>query len=94
MGKWVLKSINADWRGYKSRLKAAHYTPYTTDEERLENRPDEIPLEDFKLVLKYWGDEDVQVNKYWGVIYYAFNSIKINQCFLSYFLIGKGQEKC
>ncbi|KAK1388336.1 hypothetical protein POM88_016514 [Heracleum sosnowskyi] len=29
-------------------------------EERLEHRPRNIPLQDFKILLKYWGDEDVQ----------------------------------
>lgn len=48
------------WRGYKSRVKKAHYTAYKTDEERIKNRPDGIPLAEFKLLLMYWGDEDVQ----------------------------------
>ena len=34
---------------------------YETDEERLENRPDEIPLADFQVLLMYWGDEKIQV---------------------------------
>ncbi|KAL8154908.1 hypothetical protein AgCh_000312 [Apium graveolens] len=33
---------------------------YATDEERPENRPDDISLEDFKMLLKYWGHLDVQ----------------------------------
>ena len=57
----MLKSINSAWKGYKSRTKTAHYTAYATDEERLENRPEEIPLEEFKLLLQYWGDEDIKV---------------------------------
>ncbi|KAL6552755.1 hypothetical protein OROHE_008119 [Orobanche hederae] len=28
-----------------------------------ENRPDTIPLEDFKMLLKYWGDESVKIEK-------------------------------
>ncbi|KAL6580027.1 hypothetical protein OROMI_008051 [Orobanche minor] len=32
----------------------------TSDEKRFENRPHDIPLEDFKNLLKYWADEGVQ----------------------------------
>ncbi|KAL8146349.1 hypothetical protein AgCh_004186 [Apium graveolens] len=58
---WVLKSNNADWKGYKSHTKTKHFTAYDTDEERLENRPTEIPLEEFKLLLQYWGYQEIQV---------------------------------
>ncbi|KAK1368211.1 hypothetical protein POM88_034303 [Heracleum sosnowskyi] len=33
---------------------------FLQNEERLEHRPRNIPLQDFKILLKYWGDEDVQ----------------------------------
>lgn len=49
------------FRTYKSRVKETYYTAYTTDEERLKNRPREIPLAEFKILLKYWNDEKVQV---------------------------------
>lgn len=49
------------FRTYKSRVKATHYTAYASDEERLKNRPREIPLADFKILLNYWADEKVQV---------------------------------
>ena len=42
-------------------MKEKYYTKYNTDEDRMANRPTEIPLEDFKLLLKYWEDESVQV---------------------------------
>ncbi|XP_063948205.1 uncharacterized protein LOC108217084 [Daucus carota subsp. sativus] len=58
--KWINKTLNTCWRVHKSRVKKEHYTKYDTDEQRLENRPLEIPLEDFKLLLKYWADEGVQ----------------------------------
>ncbi|KAL6530263.1 hypothetical protein OROHE_014616 [Orobanche hederae] len=58
--QWVLCGIRDSWRGSKSRLKKAHYTKYKTDEEMLANRPKHIPLEDFKLLLMYWGDNQVQ----------------------------------
>lgn len=48
------------WRIHKSRFKVRYYTKYHTDEDRLKNRPQSIPLEKFKVLLKYWGDESVQ----------------------------------
>nr|XP_017239854.1 PREDICTED: uncharacterized protein LOC108212644 [Daucus carota subsp. sativus] len=53
---WVLKTMNDQFRSYKSRIKRDYYYPYPTDEERLENRPKEVPLADWKLLLKYWAD--------------------------------------
>lgn len=58
---WVEKTIQASWRGYKSRTKKTHYKAYDNDELRLKNRPNEIPLERFKILLAYWNDETVQV---------------------------------
>lgn len=57
----MLQTIQSSWRTRKSRIKKAHYLAFQTDEERIENRPDEIPLESFKMLLEYWNDESVQV---------------------------------
>ncbi|KAL8135257.1 hypothetical protein AgCh_010064 [Apium graveolens] len=59
--KYLNKTLNTLWRVHKSRVKKAHYTKYDSDEKRIQNRPHEIPLEDFKVLLKYWADEEVQV---------------------------------
>lgn len=58
--RWVEKTINTSWRVYKSRMKHRYYTKYATDEDIMANRPNSISLEDFKLLLKYWGYEAVQ----------------------------------
>lgn len=47
--------------GYKARIKRDHYYKYQTDEEKLENRPREVPLKDFKMLLEYWADEKIAV---------------------------------
>ncbi|KAK1365724.1 hypothetical protein POM88_041285 [Heracleum sosnowskyi] len=57
---WVIESIHASWRGYKGRIKEAHFTAFDNDEMRLENRSDDIPLESFKMLLEYWNDDTVQ----------------------------------
>ncbi|WOH00508.1 hypothetical protein DCAR_0519873 [Daucus carota subsp. sativus] len=54
--KWVYTTLSVAWKLHKARVKKAYYTKYDNDEERLENRPDRVPLEDFKMLLKYWGD--------------------------------------
>ncbi|KAL6569228.1 hypothetical protein OROHE_003509 [Orobanche hederae] len=57
--KWVYKTLNSSWRTHKSRVKQIHYSQLDNDEERIRNRPDNISLEDFKL-LKYWSDDAVK----------------------------------
>ncbi|KAK1391738.1 hypothetical protein POM88_010794 [Heracleum sosnowskyi] len=57
---WVYNTMNSAWKLHKCRMKKKHYTAYNTDEERMEHKTDRIPLEDFKMLLKYWGDESVQ----------------------------------
>ncbi|KAL8104401.1 hypothetical protein AgCh_028563 [Apium graveolens] len=57
--EWINKTLNTCWRVHKSRIKKEHYTKYDTDEQRLENMPHEISLEDFKLLMKYWAGERV-----------------------------------
>ena len=58
---WVMHTLNESWRQYKCRFKAKYYKKYQTDEERIEKRPETIPLEDFKQLLKYWADQEVKV---------------------------------
>lgn len=53
--------MNSAWKLHKARMKQKFYSRYESDEERLENRTERIPLEDFKMLLKYWGDESVKV---------------------------------
>lgn len=54
-------TLNDSWRVYKSRVKKKYYSRFESDKERLENKPEDIPLEDFKQLLNYWADEEVQV---------------------------------
>lgn len=58
-----MHTLNEAWKQYKCRFKGKYYKKYSTDEERMENRPETVPLEDFKMLMKYWGDESVQVKK-------------------------------
>ncbi|KAL6547405.1 hypothetical protein OROMI_023126 [Orobanche minor] len=56
---WVMMTMRDLFRGHKSRIKRNHYYRYPTDEERLQNRPWEVPLKEFKMLLEYWTDEKI-----------------------------------
>ncbi|KAL6558417.1 hypothetical protein OROMI_018767 [Orobanche minor] len=55
-----VRTNQIDEERHKSRIKRDNYNPYSTDEERLANRPEQVSLSDWKIILKYWGDEKVQ----------------------------------
>lgn len=57
---WVLRTLDDNWRVYKSRVKSRCFTKYDNDEDRIRSKPPNIPLEQFKVLLKYWSDESVQ----------------------------------
>ncbi|KAL2902668.1 Phosphoribosylformylglycinamidine synthase subunit PurL [Bienertia sinuspersici] len=52
---WVMETLDVSWRGFKCRLKRDHYYTYDTYEKRLNSRPDNVPEDHFKLLLKYWA---------------------------------------
>lgn len=56
----MLKTLDDNWRVYKSRVKSRCFTKFDNDEERLNSKPPTIPLEQFKVLLKYWSNELVQ----------------------------------
>ena len=57
-----MHTLIESWRLYKCRFKAKYYKKNQTDEERIKKMPETISLEDFKQLLKYWMDEEVQVH--------------------------------
>lgn len=56
-----MRTIRDAWRVYKCRIKKNHYTAYDNDDERIKNRPDDIPLAEFKALVAYWGTAKVKV---------------------------------
>ena len=56
-----MTTMRDQFRAYKARIKREHYSKYGIDEERLENRPRDVPLKDFKMLLIYWADEKIKV---------------------------------
>ncbi|KAK1369091.1 hypothetical protein POM88_035183 [Heracleum sosnowskyi] len=57
---WINKSMSDHFRSFKGRIKRDHDKPYSTDDERWAHRLEEVPLSDWRILLKYWGDEKVQ----------------------------------
>lgn len=59
--KAVFAIINDPWRRYKCTIKKEHFSKYKNLNDRLKNRPQEIPEADFRELLEYWRLESVQV---------------------------------
>ena len=55
-----MRSLADDQWVYKSRLKSTCYTKYDNDAKRLKNMTPNIPLEQFKVLLKYWSIKKIQ----------------------------------
>ncbi|XP_063948192.1 protein PAF1 homolog [Daucus carota subsp. sativus] len=57
---YTLRTIGSLWRLHKTRIKKDHYFKYDNDDDRLKNKPEVIPVEELKVLLNYWADEEVQ----------------------------------
>ena len=87
-----MDTIHASWKVRKSRIKAAHFKDFETNEERIDNRPDDILLESFQILLDYWNDDTVKVilltqalNIFLVIYIFNFSDMKILSnfsCFL------------
>lgn len=55
-----MRTIGDSWRVYKSRVKSRYYTRYDNDADRIKNKPKYIPINQFNVLLQYWGDETIQ----------------------------------
>lgn len=93
---WVMMTICDAWRPKKSRVKGKNYYKYDNDAERIKNKHVKIPLEEFKVLLQYWGDEEVQVCIFDFIIGILFLSLiilnfKANVVFLCWLIISLGR---
>ncbi|GLT77315.1 hypothetical protein SLA2020_489130 [Shorea laevis] len=58
---WVLKSLAKKWRNWKTELKAKHYYPHKTDEERLKDCPPRIVSNQWPILISYWNSESAKM---------------------------------
>ncbi|KAK4341443.1 hypothetical protein RND71_039944 [Anisodus tanguticus] len=57
MQGFVISNMQRLFRAWKVRLHT-HYSRYDTDEDRLSHRPEDVQLEDWKYLVKYFGSEE------------------------------------
>ncbi|XP_020533280.1 uncharacterized protein LOC105629656 isoform X2 [Jatropha curcas] len=58
---WVMKSLASKWRNWKAKLKADHYNPHSTDEERLKDCNKRILPDQWAALVAHWNSEEVQL---------------------------------
>lgn len=80
---WVMKSLASKWRNWKARLKADHYNPHTTDEERLKDCNKRVLPDQWAALVLHWNSEEVQVCASYG--YGSLQVIICISCGYSYF---------
>ena len=57
---WVLRTLDDNWRVYKSRIKSRCFKKFNNDRDRIKSKPANIPLEQFMALLRYWNDYFVE----------------------------------
>ncbi|KAK9286630.1 hypothetical protein L1049_015030 [Liquidambar formosana] len=57
---WVLQSLGKKWKDWKSQLKAKHYYPHQTDEERLADRDERVLPDQWAILIAFWNSEEGQ----------------------------------
>ena len=59
--KWVLGTICSSWRNHKCRLKKKYFKPSMSSEYNFKNRPPSVPLEQWKILVKFWKSDFAKV---------------------------------
>lgn len=57
---WVMQSLGDKYKNWKANLKKK-FIEKNTYVERLENRPPNVTVEDWKWLVDYWSKPEVQV---------------------------------
>ncbi|KAL2487316.1 Plant transposase (Ptta/En/Spm family) [Abeliophyllum distichum] len=52
--KYVLKQLNAAWKDEKTDLKREYFIPFATREDRIANRLDKVPKDQWTVLVEYW----------------------------------------
>ncbi|GKV24436.1 hypothetical protein SLEP1_g34048 [Rubroshorea leprosula] len=57
---WVMKSLANKWRDWKAELKAKHYYPHKTDEERLMDCHPRVVPDQWTFLVSYWNSDNAK----------------------------------
>ncbi|WMV33229.1 hypothetical protein MTR67_026614 [Solanum verrucosum] len=57
---FVISTMQRLFRAWKARLHNCYYA-YSTDDDKLSHRPEDVELEDWKYLVKYFGSEKFKV---------------------------------
>ncbi|KAD3066893.1 hypothetical protein E3N88_34773 [Mikania micrantha] len=57
---WVLKTIGKSYKVHKCRFKQKHFYQFKDNKTRWNNRPNNIPEDDFRQLLRLWSNKDVE----------------------------------
>ncbi|XP_063950179.1 uncharacterized protein LOC108204756 isoform X3 [Daucus carota subsp. sativus] len=55
---WALKSLGRKWKDWKAKLKIAHYNTHATNEERIADRDERVPLDQWVALVSYWSSAE------------------------------------
>ncbi|XP_019251622.1 PREDICTED: uncharacterized protein LOC109230605 isoform X2 [Nicotiana attenuata] len=55
-----MTGLRDTWKRHKRNIKKIYFDKNATIEQMLQNRPNEIPEVQFRQLIEYWNDEDVQ----------------------------------
>ncbi|KAH0679159.1 hypothetical protein KY284_020244 [Solanum tuberosum] len=58
--KWVMTSLRDSCRRYKQKIKERYFDKNSSVEDMLTKRPDDMPEEQFRQLIKYWKHPTVQ----------------------------------
>ncbi|KAD4586580.1 hypothetical protein E3N88_24181 [Mikania micrantha] len=57
---WVLKSIGQSYKVHKCRFKQKHFYQFKDNKTRWNNRPNNIPEDDLRQLLRLWSNKNVE----------------------------------
>ncbi|KAH7847026.1 hypothetical protein Vadar_021014 [Vaccinium darrowii] len=55
-----LRSVGKKWRDWKDELKKDFYDIYDNDEDRLANCPDRVDVDQWSILVKFWGTKSAK----------------------------------
>jgi hypothetical protein len=82
--KWVFKTICSSWKTNKCRLKKKHFNANMTEVYNLKNRPSSVPLEQWRILMKYWKSSKVVVS--WIHYFLLYKHVGLYLCVNFYYI--------